>query len=195
MQQAGWDTQLNVMNPHYELMYVLPGSLELEQVPAAKAHVAAFLNGVSATVTSEFDMERRRLAYKIGQESYGYYHIVQFDAPAPAVRDLDTKLRLDNEVLHYILVKARPLTAEQLKVMVTGEKYARLRPQKAPVEVAVKPAEKMSSTALTEAELAFANAAGKRPVEADAEDKKVSIEELDKKLDAILEDTDLSSKL
>ncbi|EKD78221.1 MAG: hypothetical protein ACD_41C00389G0013, partial [uncultured bacterium] len=134
------------------------------------------------------------LAYKIGQESYGYYHLVQFDTTASAVRELDTKLRLDNELLRYILVKAKPMTAEELKVMVTGEKYAKQRPTKAPVE-AVKPAEKVSATALTEAELAFANAAGKRPVEADAEDKKVSIEELDKKLDAILEDTDLSSKL
>ncbi|EKD79386.1 MAG: hypothetical protein ACD_41C00089G0001, partial [uncultured bacterium] len=25
MQQAGWDTQLNSMNQHYELMYVVPG--------------------------------------------------------------------------------------------------------------------------------------------------------------------------
>ena len=185
------------MNQHYELMYVLPGSLELEQVPAVKMHVAAFIGGVNATVTSEFDMDRRRLAYKIGQESYGYYHIVQFDAPATAVRELDTKLRLDNEVLRYILVKARPLTAEQLKVMVTGEKYIRQRPQKTPAVVVAKPVEKINTTTLTEAELAFANVAGKRAIEEEAAEnaKKVSIEELDKKLDAILEDTDLDKKL
>lgn len=174
-------------------MYVVPGSRELEQVPAANAHVNDLLTAAQVTITSEFDMDRRRLAYKIGQESYGYYHIVQFDAPAQAVRELDTKLRLDSELLRYILVKAAPMTAEALKVMVAGEKYAKQRPGK-PAEV-VKPVEKVSATALTEAELAFANVAGKRTVEAVAEDKKVSIEELDKKLDAILEDTDLSAKL
>ncbi|MBI4407855.1 MAG: 30S ribosomal protein S6 [Candidatus Kerfeldbacteria bacterium] len=187
------------MNQHYELMYIVPGSVELEHVPAMKSHVSSLLSGAGATQTSEFDMERRRLAYPIGKETYGYYQVVQFDATAPVVRDFDTKLRLDNQLLRYILVKAKPMTSEEIKVMIAGEKYARKRAE--PVAVAAAPVksdtktDKTSATSLTEAELAFANAGTARVAEVEAEDQKVSIEELDKKLDAILEDTDLDKKL
>lgn len=184
------------MNQHYELMYIVPGSVELEQVPVMKSHVSTLLSDVGATQTSEFDMDRRRLAYPIGKETYGYYQVVQFDATAPVVREFDTKLRLDNQLLRYILVKAKPMTAEEIKVMIVGEKYARKRPEPVAPVVAIKAdtKDKTSATSLTEAELAFANAGGTR-VDAVEEDQKVSIEELDKKLDAILEDTDLDKKL
>lgn len=173
-------------------MYIVPGSLELEQVPAVKTQLATLLQTVGVTVTSEYDMERRRLSYPIGKETYGYYQVVQFDATSTAVRELDAKLRLDNQLLRYLLVKARPLTAEQIKTMVIGEKYAKQKPQ--PVKPEVK-TEKVSATALTEAELAFANAASKRVTVVEEEEQKLSVEELDKKLDAILEDTDLDKKL
>lgn len=187
-----------VMNQHYELMYIVPGSVELEQVPAMKSHVSTLLSGVGATQTSEFDMDRRRLAYPIGKETYGYYQVVQFDATAPVVREFDTKLRLDNQLLRYILVKAKPMTVEEIKVMIAGEKYARKRPEPVAAVAAIKAdtkTDKTSATSLTEAELAFANAGGTRVDAVEEENQKVSIEELDKKLDAILEDTDLDKKL
>ncbi len=186
------------MNQHYELMYIVPGSVELEQVPTMKSHVNTMLTAAGATQTSEFDMDRRRLAYPIGKETHGYYQVVQFDATAPAVRDFDTKLRLDNQLLRYILVKAKPMTNDEIKVMIAGEKYARKRAEPVAVAVPVKPdtkTDKTSATSLTQAELAFANAGTVRVAEVEAEDQPVSIEELDKKLDAILEDTDLDKKL
>jgi small subunit ribosomal protein S6 len=182
------------MIQHYELMYILPGSLELEQVPAHKAAVAEMVKAAGATITVELDMERRRLAYKMGQESYGYYHVMQFDAEASAIKPLDAKIRLENAVMRFMIVKATPMTADQLKEMIAGEKYKKQRPQPA-AAVAAK-VEQTSATALTEAEMAFAkSASSKRAEEVVEEDKKVSIEELDKKLDAILEDTDLDKKL
>ncbi len=179
------------MMQHYELMYILPGSLDPEQVPAHKTVVADMVKAAGATITVEFDMERRRLAYKMGQESYGYYHVMQFDAEANSIKALDAKIRLENAVMRFMLVKAKPMTVEQLKEMIAGEKYKKQRPQPA-----VAKQEQTSATALTEAEMAFAkSASSKRAEEVAEEDQKVSIEELDKKLDAILEDTDLDKKL
>lgn len=190
----GWDTQLNVMIQHYELMYIVPGSLELEQVPTVKARVAELLKLVGVTVTSEVELERRRLGYPINHQTYGYYQVVQFDADQELIKVLDAKLKLENEVLRYLLVKSVVQSTERIKELVAGEQYKRQKPQAAEVKTEVTAS--TSATALTEAELVFAQSVSSKHVnEVEAEDKKVSIEELDKKLDAILEDTDLDKKL
>ncbi len=186
----GGTLNYHIMIQHYELMYVVPGSIEPEQVPTVKQAVADLIKAAGATVTSELDMERRRLAYKIGQQAYGYYHVVQFDIDASAVQELDKKLRLDNQLLRYLLSKSKNMSADELKTMIAGEKYKKQTPQAAAA------ADKTVTTSLSEAELAFAKSASSKHVEeATEEDKKVSIEELDKKLDAILEDTDIEKKL
>ncbi|EKD76132.1 MAG: 30S ribosomal protein S6 [uncultured bacterium] len=176
---------------HYELMFVLPGSLDPATVLAVQARVDDYIQNASGTTTTKVDLERRRLAYKIGQQTHGYYSIRQFDIEPAKIKDIDQKLHLENEVLRYMLVKAPVMTAEAIKEMMAGEKYKIVKP--VPVVVAPKEA-KTSVTALTEDEKLFAEAHVAK-VDVDTEKNKVSIEELDKKLDAILEDTDLASKL
>jgi small subunit ribosomal protein S6 len=176
-------------------MYILPGSIELGQVPASKVKVTELVQAAGAAITSEFDMERRRLAYPINKEGYGYYHVMQFDAEPSVIKALDAKIRLENLVLRFIITKCKPMTAEQIKTMVAGEQYKKQRPQPEVVVAAVK-SEQTSATALSEAEMEFAKSTSSKHVEeVEAIDQKVSIEELDKKLDAILEDTDLDKKL
>jgi hypothetical protein len=88
-----------------------------------------------------------------------------------------------------MVVKAPAMTADQIKQMIAGEKYKVVK-----ATAVVSTEAKTSVTALTEEEKMFAEA-NTAKVETDTEKNKVSIEELDKKLDAILEDTDLASKL
>lgn len=184
------------MIQHYELMYILPGSLEMEQVPELKAVVAELVKAAGATMTVEVDMDRRRLAYRMGQESYGYYHVMQFDLEASALQALDKQLRLENRVMRFLLTKSVPLSVDRIKEMLAGEKYKKQRPVVAGAVAPVVKTEQTSATALTEAEMEFAKSvSSKHTEEVVAEDQKVSIEELDKKLDALLEDSDLDKKL
>jgi small subunit ribosomal protein S6 len=46
---------------------------------------------------------RRRLAYPIGQQREGSYFIVQFDAPAPAVLELERSLNITEEVMRHLI--------------------------------------------------------------------------------------------
>jgi small subunit ribosomal protein S6 len=174
---------------HYELMFVLPGSLDPATVPAIQARVDGYIQTATGTITTTVDLDRRRLAYNIGQQTHGYYQVRQFDLERGQLKELDQKLRLDNDVLRYMVVKAPAMTADQIKQMIAGEKYKVVK-----ATAVVSTEAKTSVTALTEEEKMFAEA-NTAKVETDTEKNKVSIEELDKKLDAILEDTDLASKL
>lgn len=174
---------------HYEVMYLVPGTITPEQLPSIQARVLEYVTKVGGQPGTQLELERRRLAYKIRQHAYAYYGLIQFEAEANVIRDLDQKIRLDNDVLRYMISLASPMTAEQIRVMMAGEKY-KLHKDVPVVPVA---AVKTSVTALTEEEKMFAETKQTKPEDEDA--GKVSIEELDKKLDAILEDSDLASKL
>ncbi len=178
---------------HYEIMVLLSGAIEPAAVTTIKTRVEQYLQQAGATITTNLELERRRLAYKVRQQSYGYYCLWQFDAEPAAINAIDQKMRLDNEVIRYLLVEAMPRSADQIKELIAGEKYKIVKPTAASVAEAET---KTSVTALTEEEKMFASApVAKQPQPDSSETAKVSMEELDKKLDAILEDSDLAAKL
>ena len=206
------------MTQHYELMFMLPGSIDETSVPASKERLLGMVSQHGGTITSQYDMGRRKLAYQIGQQNFGHYHLAQFDMETDPLADLDAKLRLDNELMRYILVKARAMNEEELKKMIeideeeqkpeaTDDVAGALPVQKpvqketekakpkpaAPAPVA-KPAQPIKETAIPETPLEMP-AAPATEKKAESTEEPITLEELDKKLDAILEDTDLESKL
>lgn len=169
-------------------MFLVSGAMEPEPLAQVRSNVEKVIQQGGGTITTSLELERRRLAYKIHGQPYGYYFIMQFNGEPQSVRTIDQKLRLDNDILRHLCVKALPRTAEEIKNMVAGEKYKIVKKEEVPVKI------KTSVTALTEEEKIFAEAPRQKVVEV-KEEKKISMEELDKKLDAILEDSDLTSKL
>lgn len=54
---------------------------------------------------------RRRLAYPIGQHREGSYHILLFDAPPPAVLELEQGLNISEDVMRHLVTRVeRPLS-------------------------------------------------------------------------------------
>lgn len=179
-------------------MFMLPGSIEESKVPAIKTQAMAFLKDANATVTSEFDMGRRRLAYPIKDQTHGYYHVLQFDIEATGIQSLDTKFRLDAEIKRHLITRSEPMTAKELEDMINDDKEEE-KPAKETDDIAQALPVKEKTTAKPVAapepakvEEAPAKAA---PVAAEGKSEQLSIEDLDKQLDAILDDTDLESKL
>jgi small subunit ribosomal protein S6 len=55
---------------------------------------------------------RRRLAYPIDRHREGSYHIVVFEAPAPALAELERGLLITEEVLRHLVTRVeRPVRA------------------------------------------------------------------------------------
>lgn len=173
------------MIQHYELMFALPGSMEPAKVAELQQQILALL-AEHGTITSQYDIQRRKMGYKIKHEQFGYYYVAQFDMEADKVKPVDNKLRLNQDVMRYIIVKAEPQTAEQFKTLLE-EKVKPMEPaEKAAIEY---PRQIVQDHQFTEADKA------KEAVEPVKKADAVSIEELDKKLDAILDDSDLAEKL
>lgn len=88
----------------YEVVYILDPALDEGAVTAKleKFHALAIADGGEVTAVDHWG--NRQLAYPIARRQSGYYVVAQFSAAAEALPEFERLLRLDDEVLRYLLV-------------------------------------------------------------------------------------------
>jgi small subunit ribosomal protein S6 len=140
-------------------------SYTAEEVRPITKKVADIIKDNGGTVTKEQNLDKQKFAYPIKGQSHGYYFLYEFDLPTDKLINLNRILHLTNEVLRFIIVKKQIKSEEQLKEETKiQEKIARKKEKKRIEEAKVEKVAKEKKG-------------------------KISLEELDKKLDEILEDT------
>jgi small subunit ribosomal protein S6 len=97
---------------HYELVVVLSPMLNQEQAAEAWGRVKNFISNRNGDITHEERWGTRRLAYPIRKGSHqfleGSYHLTRFSTESPFNRELETFLRVDEEVLRSLVVATEP---------------------------------------------------------------------------------------
>ena len=88
----------------YEVVYILDPALDESAVTAKleKFHALALANGGEVSAVDHWG--NRQLAYPLARQKAGYYVVAQFTAAAQALPEFERLLRLDDEVLRYLLV-------------------------------------------------------------------------------------------
>ena len=87
----------------YELLFVLDPTLDEEQKAAIIETVKTVIN--AAGEAGEADVwGERRLAYNINKKSTGYYVVMPFKADAELPKELDRRLRINENVMRHIIV-------------------------------------------------------------------------------------------
>ena len=88
----------------YEVVYILDPALDESAVTAKleKFHALAIANGGEVSAVDHWG--NRQLAYPLARQKAGYYVVAQFTAVAEALPEFERLLRLDDEVLRYLLV-------------------------------------------------------------------------------------------
>ena len=90
----------------YELMLVLRPDAPDDQVQAVIDRATRSIAAADGQIVKVSPWGRRRLAYAIGQQHEGSYFIVQFDAPASAVLELERGLNITEEVMRHLITRA-----------------------------------------------------------------------------------------
>ena len=151
---------------HYEILYILPMSYTAEEVKPITKKVADIIKDNGGAITKEQDLDKQKFAYPIKNQSHGYYFLFEFDLPTDKLAGLNRILQLTNEVLRFIVVKKQVKTEEQLKEEAKiQEKIAKKKEKERAEEVKVEKVAKEKTKT------------------------KISLEDLDKKLEEILGDT------
>ena len=87
----------------YELLFVLDPSLDEEQKATLIETVKSIIN--AGGEAGEADVwGDKKLAYNINKKSTGYYVVLPFKADAELPKELDRRLRINENVMRHIIV-------------------------------------------------------------------------------------------
>ena len=84
---------------HYEVMVILDPSLEERAIGGTLDNYLGVIRDAGGSIEKLDVWGRRRLAYEINKRSEGIYAVIDLQASAAAVAELDRQLRLNEAVL------------------------------------------------------------------------------------------------
>ena len=89
----------------YEIVYIFDSTLPEERVAEKLEKYHALLTGDhGGEITAVDQWGRRQLAYPIAKKTNGFYVVVQFRAEAEKLPEFERVLKLDDELMRYLLV-------------------------------------------------------------------------------------------
>ena len=89
----------------YELAVVLSAKLEDDERTAALEKVKGYITRFGGTVTDVDEWGKKKLAYEIQKMREGYYYFIQFDAEAGCPAEVESRVRIMDNVLRFLCVR------------------------------------------------------------------------------------------
>jgi small subunit ribosomal protein S6 len=90
---------------HYELGFILHPEVEQSDVTQTVDRVGQYVTSGGGEVASVDVWGRRALAYPIRRQNEGTYVFLQVHIEPQAILELERNLKLDEEVLRYLLLR------------------------------------------------------------------------------------------
>lgn len=148
---------------HYEMLYIVPIKFLGEEV-AVIEKINSLLKKFGAEITAENILGKKRLYYPIKATHQGIYVATEFDMNPENLKKLGANLKLTTEILRHLIIEKKKKTAEEIKKeQELQEKILKKTEDK------LEQQEEISTTPKEE-----------------KKDKKISLDDLDVKLDEIL---------
>jgi small subunit ribosomal protein S6 len=93
----------------YEAVFIARQDISAAQAEALGEKYQGIIaqNGGKVTKTEYWGL--KNLAYRIKKNRKGHYTLLNLDAPAAAIREMERNLRIDEDVLRYLTVRVEEL--------------------------------------------------------------------------------------
>ncbi len=95
--------------PFYENVFIARQDLTPAKVTELADKYTSVIEADGGKVTKREDWGLRNLAYQINKNRKGYYVLMNIDAPAKAILEMERLMRLDENLLRYLTVKVKAL--------------------------------------------------------------------------------------
>ncbi len=89
----------------YELAVVVNAKIEDDDRTAVVDKCKALIERFGGTITNIDDWGKKRLAYEIQKMREGFYYFIQFEADAAAPAEIESRMRIMDNVLRYLCVR------------------------------------------------------------------------------------------
>ncbi|NIP82311.1 MAG: 30S ribosomal protein S6 [Gemmatimonadetes bacterium] len=88
----------------YEIVYIFDPVLTEDQVNEKLEKFHQHITDGGGEITAVDHWGKRQLAYPINKKTSGYYVVVQFTAEASSLPELERTLKLDDDLVRYLIV-------------------------------------------------------------------------------------------
>ena len=95
--------------PFYENVFIARQDLTPAKVNELTDKYASVVESMGGKVSKRENWGLRNLAYKIQKNRKGYYMLMNIDAPADAVIEMERLMRLDENLIRYLTIKVDEL--------------------------------------------------------------------------------------
>ena len=89
----------------YEHLLIARQDISAQQVDALATHLKTIVEGEGGKIEKQEYWGLRGLAYRIKKNRKGHYVLLNLNAPAKAIFELERQLKINEDVLRYITVK------------------------------------------------------------------------------------------
>ena len=90
----------------YELALVVNAKIEDDARSAVVEKAKDYITRLGGTITNVDEWGKKRLAYEIQKMREGFYYFIQFDANADVPAQLEENVRIMDNVLRFLCVRA-----------------------------------------------------------------------------------------
>ncbi len=162
-------TKASGMN-RYEIMFIVPNKFTEDEAKTIISRVEKMIEvGEGKIIYSEY-WGKKKLAYEIKHNAYGYYQLYQFDLEGKNLAKLDNDLRLSHEILRHQVLRVPVRSVEEIaKAKEAREKLEAKKEEEVVKKEAAKPSVKKVVK----------------------EENRAELKDLDEKLEGILNANDL----
>lgn len=89
----------------YELAVVVNAKIEDDERAEVVNKVKALIERFGGQITNVDEWGKKRLAYDIQKMKEAFYYFVQFDADSTAPAEIESRIRIMDNVIRYLCVK------------------------------------------------------------------------------------------
>lgn len=89
----------------YELAVIVNAKIEEDERVQVVDKCKALIERFGGQITNIDDWGKKRLAYEIQKMKEGFYYFIQFDAESTAPAEIESRIRIMDNVLRFLCVK------------------------------------------------------------------------------------------
>ncbi len=97
----------------YEMLFIIANNYTEDEAKQIIAKTEKMIEEVKATIVYREYWGKKKLAYPIQHNHYGYYSLCEFEAEKPVMIDLNRNLTLAKEILRHQIITVPALTDEE----------------------------------------------------------------------------------
>ena len=114
----------------YEHVLIARQDISPQQAEQLNEDMKALIESLGGHIAKIEYWGLRNLTYRINKNRKGHYSLMAIDAPAPAVKEMERQLSINEDVLRYMTIRVEELDLELSPVLARRDRDRSDRPER-----------------------------------------------------------------